>query len=77
MPARCWAPPTARSRSSSPVARLRPPGLLELEELLADYLETRVRVTMGPKHGKVQIEFATLDDLERIYRVMTDGSRKA
>ena len=63
--------------AAAPVARLRPPGLLELEELLADYLETRVRVTMGPKHGKVQIEFATLDDLERIYRVMTDGSRKA
>jgi ParB family chromosome partitioning protein len=62
---------------SAPTARLRPPGLLELEELLADYLETRVRVTMGPKHGKVQIEFATLDDLERIYRVMTEGSRKA
>jgi ParB family chromosome partitioning protein len=68
---------TTSNPTAAPVARLRPPGLLELEELLADYLETRVRVTMGPKHGKVQIEFATLDDLERIYRVMTDGSRKA
>jgi hypothetical protein len=31
---------------------------------------------MGPKHGKVQIEFATLEDLERIYRVMAgpDGA---
>ena len=67
---------TAASAAAAPISRLRPPGLLELEELLADYLETRVRVTMGPKHGKVQIEFATLDDLERIYRVMTEGSRK-
>ncbi|GIU85968.1 MAG: putative chromosome partitioning protein ParB [Acidimicrobiia bacterium] len=57
--------------------KLRPPGLLELEELLGDYLETRVRITMGPKHGKVQIDFATLEDLERIYRVMTEGSRRA
>ena len=50
---------------------MRPPGLLELEELLGDHLETRVRVTMGPKKGKVTIEFADLEDLERIYRRMT------
>jgi ParB family chromosome partitioning protein len=67
----------SKAPATAPVTRLRPPGLLELEELLADYLETRVRVTMGPKHGRVQIDFATLDDLERIYRVMTDGSRRA
>ena len=57
--------------------KLRPPGLLELEELLGDYLETRVQITMGPRHGKVQIDFATLEDLERIYRAMTDGNRAA
>jgi ParB family chromosome partitioning protein len=55
--------------------KMRPPGLLELEELLGDYLETRVHVTMGPKLGRVTIDFATLEDLERIYRVMTEGSR--
>lgn len=48
--------------------RLRPPGLLELEELLADHLETRVGVQMGTKRGKVTIDFADLEDLERIYR---------
>jgi len=52
--------------------KLRPPGLLELEELLGDYLETRVKITMGPRRGRVEIEFATLEDLERIYRVMTE-----
>ena len=51
--------------------RLRPPGLLELEELLSDRLDTRVKVSMGAKRGKVSIEFATLEDLERIYRAMT------
>ena len=35
----------------------------------------RVQVTMGPRHGKVQIDFATLEDLERIYRTMIEGSR--
>ena len=51
--------------------RLRPPGLLELEELLAEYLSTRVSVTMGTSKGKVVIEFADLEDLERIYHRMT------
>jgi len=72
-----------RARTDTPAARagqqrspaLRPPGLLELEELLGDYLETRVHITMGPRHGRVQIDFATLEDLERIYRTMTDGRR--
>lgn len=55
----------------TPTTRLRPPGLLELEELLAGYLETRVAVHMGAKRGKVMIEFADLEDLERIYRQIT------
>jgi ParB family chromosome partitioning protein len=66
----------SRPKSPSPrAAVLRPPGLLELEELLGDYLETRVGITMGPKRGKVEVEFATLEDLERIYRVITEGRR--
>ena len=57
-----------------PKARLRPPGLLELEELLSSYLDTRVKVDMGAKRGKVLIEFATLEDLERIYRRVVERS---
>ncbi|MGE3618872.1 MAG: ParB/RepB/Spo0J family partition protein [Acidimicrobiia bacterium] len=53
--------------------RLRPPGLLELEELLAEHLATRVKVEMGASRGKVTVDFATLEDLERIYRAMTEG----
>ena len=55
----------------APTTRLRPPGLLELEELLAEHLDTRVSVNMSAKRGKVAIEFADLEDLERIYRRMT------
>ncbi len=47
------------------------PGVLELEELLAARLETRVRVQLGKGPGKLVVEFADLDDLERIYRVIT------
>jgi ParB family transcriptional regulator, chromosome partitioning protein len=57
-----------------PSTRLRPPGLLELEQLLAEHLSTRVSVTMGGKRGKVVIEFADLEDLERIYHQMTTQS---
>ena len=69
--------PAAKSEvaaaAADPGGRLRPPGLLELEELLGDYLETRVKITMGARHGRVQIDFANLEDLERIYRAMSQG----
>jgi ParB family chromosome partitioning protein len=51
----------------------RPAALLELESLLADRLDTRVKVTMGTGRGRVVIEFAALDDLERIYSVIATG----
>jgi ParB family chromosome partitioning protein len=63
----------AASPSGPPARRLRPPGLLELEDLLAAHLDTRVTVTMGANRGRVTVDFATLEDLERIYRVMTEG----
>lgn len=55
------------------VPPLRPAGLVELEELLSAHLDTRVSVTMGAKRGRVVVDFATVEDLERIYRAMTSG----
>lgn len=52
-------------------SRLRAPGLLELEELLADRLSTKVAVSMGAKRGKLVIDFADLEDLERLYHLMS------
>jgi len=52
--------------------RLRPPGFRELEELLAELLDTRVAVDLGKSKGRVVIEFADLEDLERIYRRITE-----
>jgi ParB family transcriptional regulator, chromosome partitioning protein len=66
--------PGQSSRPRLPSTRLRPPGILELEELLAEHLSTKVRVDMGANRGKVVIEFATLEDLERIYKAMTEPS---
>ncbi|HMQ25351.1 MAG TPA: ParB/RepB/Spo0J family partition protein [Acidimicrobiales bacterium] len=63
----------SEDEGSPPVGALRPAGLLELEELLASHLDTRVAVTMGARKGRVVIDFATLEDLERIYRAMVHG----
>jgi len=43
---------------------------LELESVLAETLDTNVRVQMGSKKGRVTIEFANLDDLERIFFII-------
>jgi ParB family chromosome partitioning protein len=65
----------APTRSQSATARLQPPGVLELEELLSSRLDTRVKVQLTGDRGRVTIEFATLEDLERIYRLMVDGGK--
>ena len=66
---------TEAGAAATPAGRkLRPPGLVELEELLGDRLETRVKISMGASRGKVVVEFSTLEDLERIYRLITDGA---
>jgi len=64
------APNAGGSGSGPTVRKLRAPGLLELEELFSQYLDTKVQVTMGPRRGKVVIDFADLEDLERIYRAI-------
>jgi ParB family chromosome partitioning protein len=42
------------------------PGLNELADRLSDHFETRVRVEIGRRKGRILVEFATVDDLERI-----------
>ncbi len=52
------------------------PGILELEELLSSYLDTRVKVDVSSRRGRVMVDFATLEDLERIYRLMLGNQRQ-
>ncbi len=42
------------------------PKLKEISDKLSDYLDTRVNVELGKQKGKIVIEFATIEDLERI-----------
>jgi ParB family chromosome partitioning protein len=54
--------------------RLRPvpdASVAELEHLLEDYLDTRVHVDLKGRNGRIIVDFADLDDLERLYLVIT------
>ena len=66
------AHPKAPDDSPEP-GTTRPAALLELEELLSSHLDTRVAVQTGAKRGKIVVEFADLDDLERLYRIIIAG----
>ncbi len=72
-------PPAQGAVPTAPIGprRLPPPGILELEELLSSHLNTRVKVDLSSKRGKVVVEFATLEDLERIYKLMVGGTEVA
>ncbi len=65
---------TEPSGRRAPARKLPEPGVLELEDLLSTYLNTRVKVDIQNRRGRLVVEFATLEDLERIYRAMVgDG----
>jgi hypothetical protein len=50
------------------------PKVKDLADRLSDHFDTRVRVELGRTKGKIVIEFATIDDLERIVALI-DGMR--
>ena len=53
----------------------KPPGLKSMGDRLSDRLDTRVTVQVGKSRGKVIIEFATLEDLQRIVDVIDPKQR--
>lgn len=53
-------------RSKRPVAGSKQDQLNEISDLLADQLDTRVKISIGPKKGQIVIDFATIEDLNRI-----------
>jgi len=55
-------PSVRQPRARRPIA----PAVAGLAERLSDVLETRVSVELGRRRGKLVVQFATIDDLERI-----------
>ena len=62
--------PSGREPSRRPPRRAVPPALVEIAEQLSDRFETRVQVDMGRAKGRMTIEFASVDDLQRIVQAM-------
>ncbi len=50
--------------------RLREAGVIEVEDALARVLQTRVRVSLGATKGRITVDFADLDDLQRIHNIL-------
>ena len=61
------------TKKSVPTTTLPVPGLVELQRLLGEHLSTKVSIVATAGRGRMTVEFADLNDLERIYRAMTDG----
>jgi ParB family chromosome partitioning protein len=68
---------TGAKTASTHAPRRRPqaPGLSELADRLSDRLETRVKVDLGQRKGKITVEFASLEDLRRIVDIMDPRNR--
>lgn len=49
------------------------PALTDLATRLSDRFETRVKVDLGQKKGKITVEFASMEDLERILSSLAPG----
>lgn len=71
-----------RRKARTPASRTRKltaPGLDDLATKLSDTFDTRVKVELGRRKGKIVVEFASVDDLERIVTLMApklpDGTR--
>ncbi len=59
------------TKTAKPKAgKLLSPRLKELADGMSDRLDTRVTVELGKQKGKITIEFATLEDLERINKLI-------
>jgi len=61
------ARPPRQPARKQPVA----PRLADLAGRLSDVLDTRVKVELGQRKGKIVVEFASLDDLDRIVKTIS------
>lgn len=60
--------------TSSPRKPMQAPGLQELAERLSDTFDTRVKVDLGRRKGRIVFEFGSIDDLERIVALIEGTS---
>ncbi len=66
------APPA--KPKAAPRKPMQAPGLQGLAERLSDKFDTRVKVELGKRKGRIVVEFGSVDDLERIVDMMAEKS---
>lgn len=62
--------PSPAAKAAKRRVKAHAPALSDLAERLSDRFDTRVKVDIGRSKGKITIEFATVDDLERIVGII-------
>ncbi|MFC3892682.1 ParB/RepB/Spo0J family partition protein [Lentzea rhizosphaerae] len=63
-----------RKEKAAPRKQLHAPGLQELAERLSDNFDTRVKVELGQRKGRIVVEFGSVDDLERIVGLISPNT---
>ncbi|HEX4705517.1 MAG TPA: ParB/RepB/Spo0J family partition protein [Pseudonocardiaceae bacterium] len=61
----------AKQQKASPRKQMQAPGLQDLADRLSNNFDTRVKVELGRRKGRIVVEFASVDDLERIIKIMS------
>ena len=67
---------TVKGKRAAP-KKLVMPSLTALAGAMSDTFDTRVRVELGRQKGRIIVEFATVDDLERIVGIMAPEALKS
>jgi len=67
------APAKPRAQQRKPI---QAPGLEDLATRLSDTFDTRVKVDLGQRKGRIVVEFGSVDDLERIVALMVPETTK-
>jgi ParB family chromosome partitioning protein len=69
--------PKTAARSKARPGSVPSPALGDLATRLSDRFETRVKIDLGQKKGKITVEFASTEDLERILSTLAPGEKLA
>jgi ParB family chromosome partitioning protein len=68
--------PAAKPKAP-PRKPMQAPGLQDVAERLSDTFDTRVKVELGRRKGRIVVEFGSVDDLERIVELMSTNGTKS
>ncbi|WP_329788408.1 ParB/RepB/Spo0J family partition protein [Lentzea sp. DG1S-22] len=63
-----------KKEKAAPRKQMHAPGLQELAERLSDNFDTRVKVELGQRKGRIVVEFGSVDDLERIVGMISPNT---